>query len=166
MRETCERVLVLAVCDHIGLPQRRCSWEGGRSSGKRSPTLQAAAAACPAAPAPTRADEALPRSGNSGSALLKTLDVRIKRSGSVRGVGQRELTRVWRPPESNLAGSISQKVSVDDKGEAVLKPYERIVLHGDEVWQYKALRAYLCLPALKRRPETSVEDSPFRSSST
>jgi TIGR03009 family protein len=161
MRRDMRRVLVLAVVATTS------GFHSADAQGTRPPAAQPArqAAAQPARPAPTPNDarmKQLLKVWEQRSALLKTLDVKITRSDKSEAWGNEEFEGRAILQSPNLAWLDFKKVSVDDKGKAVLKPYERIVCTGTEVWQYRSdARQIFIFPLEKKDQKRALEEGPL-----
>ena len=133
------------------------------------PAPAAATSPVPAAPSPRQQVAApdpvkmkqLLRDWERESATLKTLDVAIKRIDKSAAWGDEEYQgrAILRSP--NLAWLDFQKVEVEGD-QRKLKPHERIVCTGTEVWQYRSdTKQVFIFPLEKQAQKRALEEGPL-----
>lgn len=97
------------------------------------------------------------------SARLDTLDVEIRRLDNSEAWGDEEYVGRAILQRPNLALLDFQKVEVDEANKKkVIKPHERIVCTGNEIWQYSSgTKQIFIFPLERQAQQRALEEGPL-----
>ncbi|MGE3819598.1 MAG: outer-membrane lipoprotein carrier protein LolA [Isosphaeraceae bacterium] len=102
------------------------------------------------------------RAWEKQSARLDTLDVEIRRVDKSEAWGDEEYVGRAILQRPNLALLDFQKVEMDANNKRVVKPHERIVCTGTEIWQYSSgAKQIFIFPLERQAQKRALEEGPL-----